>query len=125
VTARYKLGSRVQAVWEKFEEAGADDAIAAGVSLHVSLGTLKGWVRGWSRETGAPVSSFSTRDAARPAAAAPAPRPMVTKPTVVVKFDHERVAYLIEKGPEVSRIRWGDTRDDRFYPNEVLEFGDE
>jgi hypothetical protein len=113
MSARYKPGSRVQSVWETFESDGADVAIARGVSLSVSLATLRQWTRAWSKESGSPFAARPER----------APRPMQTKPTVVVKFDRERVAYLIEKGPEQSHVRWADTREDRFYPNDQLEFG--
>jgi len=124
MTARYRPGSRLQACWEKFEGEGADAMIAVGVSLGVTLGVLAQWRRMWTKEKGAPVP---TNGAAPPAqrAAPPAPRPMQTKPPVVVKFDRERLAFLIAKGPEQSIVRWADTRDDRCYSNDQLEFGEE
>jgi hypothetical protein len=129
MTVWYKVGSRLQSVWEKYESEGSEAAIAHGLSVDVSLGTLKQWTRMWEKgnvrpgvpfpETnGAALSPTSTR-------AAPLPRPMVTKPTVVVKWNRDRVAFLIEKGPEVSIVRWGDTREDRAFGNEQLEFGEE
>jgi len=130
VNTRYRSGSRLQACWEKFESDGADAMVAVGVSLGVSLGVLKQWRRMWTKEkeSGAPVP---TNGAAPPAktAAQPAPRSngkskTWSAPTVVVKWDRERTAYLIEKGPEQSHVRWADTREERFFSNRELEFGD-
>ena len=130
MTVWYKIGSRLQSVWEKYESEGGEAAIAFGLSVKVSLGTLKQWTRMWEKGNVRPGVPFPTNGAAPTttttsvALPRPPPRSMVTKPTVVVKWDRERVAYLIEKGPQASIIRWGDTRDERCFANEQLEFGE-
>lgn len=94
---RFKPGSRVQKVWEKFLDEGSQAAFDYGLTLDLKPNTLRSWMKG----------IFNGKDPLRAEA-----RPVNTEGNTLGKrrchasYWPERLGVLLEQGPQSSVVRW-------------------
>jgi hypothetical protein len=99
MTTTPRPGSRKATVYTKYCTEGYDAAVNCGFELKLAANTVKSWINVWSKANGKDAPAPPAKKLGR----------MVSKSAVTVKWWPEREAYLIEKGPEQSEIRWADT----------------
>ncbi len=109
-------GSRKAQVFHKLKEAGAEVAVELGLTLGLAPGTVRSWVHTWSKSEGTPTIKGTILSKDR--VAKPIRRKMIK-----VKWS-ERQAILIEKGPQVSEVKWLDGGFNQCIPNDQLLFED-
>jgi hypothetical protein len=117
MTARYKPGSRVQKVWEKFETDGPEAAVTFGLTLDLKPGTLREWMRMFAKLLGQPVPTVKI--ASKAAAPLPTYKAAPTGNLVPRKLAKGE-AYVPAKN---DRVRLAYDDDDTWGPGTIVAAG--
>lgn len=139
MTTRYKAGSRVQQMWEKWEAKGTPAATAFGPSLNLAASTIKAWCRMWEREKeaggpkpkaakpdkpvkeGAPAKPKKVRLANMTDEEKEAAQAVFMKGNCRVVWT-KRPVRLVARGEEQSEVRWLDTGSTQSIPTDQIIF---